>query len=535
MAKNTLYFDCFAHIGKRAGKDPLGPWKTDKLLTEMERCQIHGALVYHNLAAEMHPQLGNPLVSEACARHERLYPCWVGLPHHTGDFPEPGKLIALMEEHDVRALKLYPREFEFQVDDLTLEPLLEALEAAGILLIFDAGLPGHGNQHVTWEELRWIGEACPNLNILLHRVRWESTRQLTPLAEAFSNIHFEFSNYQGNRMIEYWIDKIGADQLLFGTEALEKSLGAARAYVDYAQISETDRQKIAGGNLARLLRVDLPAPYSRPAPTDAILERAWDGKPVEDMEIIDGHAHFLHEGHQAATRVFMNKADIGAVVERNKTLGVDITVASPWTGIWTDYEIGNQETAEGLAAFPENFIGYAVFDPNYVEDWDRELREVYGVKGMMGMKPYWPRMGIPYNDQRFQPWWEFGNEHHLFAKMHPSDNFVKEMHDLATRFPHVNFLLAHSGWSWQHARNHVALAREYPNCHCEITFTSVTNGTIEWMSEQVGSDRVIYGSDCPMRDPAPQFGWVVYADISEDDKRNILGRNMRRIIDAVQL
>ena len=154
---------------------------------------------------------------------------------------------------------------------------------------------------------------------------------------------------------------------------------------------------------------------------------------------------------------------------------------------------------------------------------------------MKGMKPYNPRQGLPYNDPLYRPWWEYGNEHHLFAKMHPSEDFINEMHDLATRYPNVNFLLAHSGWTWKHCRQHVALAKAYPNCFCEITFTSVTNGTIEWMVEQVGSERVLYGSDAPMRDPFPQFGWVVHADISEEDKRNIIGRNMEKIIAAVQL
>jgi hypothetical protein len=38
-----------------------------------------------------------------------------------------------------------------------------------------------------------------------------------------------------------------------------------------------------------------------------------------------------------------------------------------------------------------------------------------------------------------------------------------------------------------------------------------------------------------MRDPVPQFGWVAYADISEEDKRNIIGRNMRKIIDRCRI
>ncbi len=535
MALDTIYFDSYAAIGKRAGKDRLAPWKTDTLLQEMERCAIHGALIYAHVAAETHPDVGNPIVTELCRKHDRLHPCWVGLPHHTGEFPSPDKLVAQMEAAGVRALKLYPRVFQFPVDDLSLGPLLGTLEEAGILLIIDRGQEGHPNVQISWPELRWVAETYPRLNILLHGVRWEATRELTPLAQHCANIHFEFSSYQGNRMLEYWCRKIGAERLLFGTEALEKSLGAARAYVDYSELTTAQRDAIAGGNLARLLRVEPPAPYEAPRADDAILARALEGQPIDDMVVIDAHAHFTYRGSQGATRVFMNGADIEAVVERNARLGVDITCASPWTGIWTDYELGNADSIEALRLAPKAFIAYATFDPHYVEDWEKELRFCYEEHRMMGIKPYHPRQGLPYNHEAYRPWWEYGNAHHLFAKMHPSDHFVEEMHDLATRYPNVNFLLAHSGWSWKHCREHVELARQYPNCFCEITFTSVTNGTIEWMCEQVGSERVIYGSDTPMRDPAPQVGWVVYADISEDAKRNILGRNMERIIAEVRL
>jgi predicted TIM-barrel fold metal-dependent hydrolase len=41
-----------------------------------------------------------------------------------------------------------------------------------------------------------------------------------------------------------------------------KSPGAARAFIDYAEITPEDKNKIAGGNLARLFKVDLPAPVA---------------------------------------------------------------------------------------------------------------------------------------------------------------------------------------------------------------------------------------------------------------------------------
>jgi predicted TIM-barrel fold metal-dependent hydrolase len=50
-------------------------------------------------------------------------------------------------------------------------------------------------------------------------------------------------------------------------------------------------------------------------------------------------------------------------------------------------------------------------------------------------------------------------------------------------------------------------------------------------SVEVGSEKVIFGTDAPMRDPISQFGWVVYSRISEEGKRKILGLNMQRILD----
>ncbi len=67
-----------------------------------------------------------------------------------------------------------------------------------------------------------------------------------------------------------------------------------------------------------------------------------------------------------------------------------------------------------------------------------------------------------------------------------------------------------------------------------IVFSFKKSGK-EYIVRELCSKRVLYGSDAPMRDPFPQFGWVVYADISEADKRNILGKNMQGILEQVKL
>ena len=536
MTTNTTrFFDSFAAIGRRAGKDPEAPWTIEQLLEDMERCCVHGALVYAHQAKEVHPEVGNPLVLEVCRKHPRLYPCWVAMPHQSGEFPPPNALLPEMQRQGVRALKIFPRIYKHAVDHYTLGDLLAAMQEAGIPLLVDRGEYGPAVQ-IEWQEVAWICENYPRLPLLLHSVRWEATRMLIPLADRFPNLHFEFSNYQGNRMLEFWCRRIGHERLLFGTEALEKSMGAARAYLDYAELSAEQRRAIAGENLQRLLRLSaLPPDYAAYAPQDGIIQKALVGQPITDSIVIDAHAHMGQRGTRGAAMVFMNECDGKALVERNRRLGVQKTCISAWTAIWTDYTLGNEDTRQAMLEFPEEIVGYAALDPNYVKDWASELRYYYEECGFRGMKPYFPRMGVPYNDPRFDPWWEYGNAHHLFALMHPSDNFKQEMPDLARKNPNVNFVLAHSGWTWPVARHHVALAKEFSNCFLEITFTSVTNGTIEYMTRELGSERVLYGSDAPMRDPFPQFGWVAYANISEEDKRNILGRNMQRIFERVRL
>jgi len=98
------------------------------------------------------------------------------------------------------------------------------------------------------------------------------------------------------------------------------------------------------------------------------------------------------------------------------------------------------------------------------------------------------------------------------------------------RYPNFHCLIAHSGGSFAFADQVIEVARKAPNIYAELTLTPVTNGVIEYLAERIGADRVLYGTDIPMRDPRPQLGWVVFSRLSEADKRQVLGENFRRIL-----
>jgi predicted TIM-barrel fold metal-dependent hydrolase len=232
--------------------------------------------------------------------------------------------------------------------------------------------------------------------------------------------------------------------------------------------------------------------------------------------------------------MYQPHSDAPAMKERAKTMGISKVCISSWLGLRADYEEGNEIVHDAVLQFPKFYCGYATLQPQYVKDWQRELKKVYGKYGFKGIKPYNPMTGLAYNDRLWDPWYEYGNRMKAFALMHPSPNFAAEIDDLAARYPNIMFILAHSGGSYRDARIAIEAALKHPNIALEITLTSVTFRIIEFMVKHVGADRVLFGTDQPMRDPIPQFGWVTYSHCTPEEKTKILGLNMQKIIRRVR-
>jgi predicted TIM-barrel fold metal-dependent hydrolase len=531
------YLDCCASIGMHGPTDARIPWKKQALLDDMRHTGIHGALVYHWLAREYDPGYGNRSLLEEIAGEDRLFPCWVLLPHHAGEMPPGPEVVAEMQARGVRAAKMFPRRHHYRFDEAVCGALFAALEAAEMPLLLDVGLYGE-DQQVTYEEVDRCCTAHPGLPVVLQKARWESTRDVVALMQRHANTYIEFSSFQIHYGPEFMIEQVGADRLLLGTEWPFKSPGAARAFVDYAELTDAQRTQFAGGNLARLLHLDrLPDDY--PAQDQGpILEKAKQGRSLDHLPVIDPHTHVLHDGLMGAGYIAIPHGDAAHMIRRNRRLGIDRFCCSSWVGIWIDYRLGNELIHDLEQRYPADVIGYATIDPKKSDDVEADVHLCHDVYGFRGLKPYNPRVGLPYNSPRYDPWYRKGNALGGFVKLHQTaigDDYLDEVADISARYPNMNYLLAHSGWTWEVARSRVALARERPNVYLDLTFTSVLHGVVEYFAEEGLADKVLFCTDAPMRDAIPQLGWVVYSRLTEGDKAKILGGNALRVLEHAGL
>jgi predicted TIM-barrel fold metal-dependent hydrolase len=527
-----IYLDCSSSLGMHGTTDQRVPFRLSELLDDMTHTGIHGRLVWHWTAKEYDPAYGNAVLMDEIKNEPRLLPCWVLLPHLCNEMADGETLVRQMQGAKVRAAKMFPRRHNYLFNEGMCGQIFKALEAAEIPLLLDVGIYGE-DQQVTFDEIDWLCTAYPNLPVILQKARWESTRIVAHLLDKHPNTYIEFSTFQIHYGLEFFRDRIGIHRLLLGTEYPFKSSGAARSFIDYAELTEDERAQVAGKNLARLLKLDEMPPEYTEKDQGKILNTAKKGLPLDHIPVIDPHTHVLHDGLHGSGYITMPNGDAEHMIRRNKRMGIDRLCCSSWIGIWIDYTKGNELIHDLCTRFPEDFIGYAAIDPKKSDDFAADIHLCHDVYGFRGLKPYNPRVALAYNDPMYDLWYEKGNEIGGFVKLHQNaigDSFLSEIADIATRYPNMNYLLAHSGWTWGVARERAAFVKKFPNVYLDLTFTSVLHGVVEYFVDEGLEDRVLFTTDAPMRDPIPQFGWVVYAQISEEAKEKILGLNSLRIL-----
>jgi hypothetical protein len=528
------FFDCNALVGVRGERHLETPFTVERLLEDMRYYEIQAALITVAAAKEYYPTRGNELALEATSASPALHPCWVLLPHHAGEMPPPRELLRLMEHAGVRAARLYPKSHGYGTQALVIGELLTALAEAEVPLFVDR----------SEVEVTQVDELCrrhPGLPLVLCGVSWGEDRVLLPLLGAHGNLHLETSAFQGHRAYERVARQVGAERLLFGTDWPFRSPGAARMMTVYERLEPAERDLIAHGNLERLLGnafggsgLEAPPEPEARRESDPILDAVRAGRPLAEEFVFDAHAHLAHDGCMGVAGCALPYNDAEGLVGSMDRMGIDRAMVSSWGGIALGDREGNEVTLQAVQRFPDRLVAFGTLNPQYPELCQAEFDRVFASGRVRGFKPYPPYQHYPLDGERNRPLLAWSNERGAPVLCHAGLGghcvTPEQVDKLAPEYPRANFLFAHVGQSYSVAEKCVEVCRRHPNVYCEITYTAITYGLIEYLVREIGAERVLFGTDCVMRDPAPQLGWVAWARISLEDKRRILGGNMRRIL-----
>lgn len=113
------------------------------------------------------------------------------------------------------------------------------------------------------------------------------------------------------------------------------------------------------------------------------------------------------------------------------------------------------------------------------------------------------------------------------GKQSPGASTPSELAEVAAKFPEQKFICAHAGGEWQRG---IRAVQGSPNILVETSGFDASAGFIEMAVRELGPERIVFGSHLPSRSLGTELSKVIAADISEADKRLILGENFRNLI-----
>lgn len=257
-----------------------------------------------------------------------------------------------------------------------------------------------------------------------------------------------------------------------------------------------------------------------------MLEMAKQGLPLKDVLIIDEHCHM-----GASSWNYITDGSPEGVITAMDNLGIDIAVISHTAALAPDFEWGNDRIVEACNKYPDRFVGYCTINPLYPEDIRKELERCFGFECIKGIKlhPYTHERPMTYKN--YLPVYEFAAERKCCVLVHTYTlTDIDGMDRFAAEYPEADFIMAHAGGEIPQVEAAIDVINRHKNIYADIAVSESREGNVEWLVREVGSKKILFGTDMPFMDPRGTFARTAMAEISEEEKRDILGLNMQKIL-----
>lgn len=198
----------------------------------------------------------------------------------------------------------------------------------------------------------------------------------------------------------------------------------------------------------------------------------------------------------------------------------------------------NDVVASAVRDRPDRFPGgFGLVEPRHEEHAVSETLRVVDELGLLGIAVH-PTLEGYYLDTplRVEPIFEVLDDRRALCLMHCSPDPGSGESPAAVRavvgkYQNITTFLGHAFLSPEQLTEATAIVQEFAHVYFDVAYQSDPAMT-ERLVAAVGSERVVFGTDQPFYDPAAVHRSVLDARIADEDKRNILHDNVRRILDA---
>ncbi len=220
---------------------------------------------------------GNDTLAHAVARHPARF---IGFAHHNPFDPDAAaEMQRAVTELGLRGLKILAPALERRIDDKSLYPLWETVEALGVPVLIHFGMLGGGGG-ISWNErdnpgaLEPVCRGFPTIQFVVPHFGIQYVKELLFLCWACENVNVDTSgSNQWTRWMPYsltledlirkFYETVGPDRILFGSDSSWFPRGFSIRYLQdqiracrFMNLPDDALRKIFGDNAVRLFRLE---------------------------------------------------------------------------------------------------------------------------------------------------------------------------------------------------------------------------------------------------------------------------------------
>ncbi|HXY38760.1 MAG TPA: amidohydrolase family protein, partial [Vicinamibacteria bacterium] len=196
-----------------------------------------------------------------------------------------------------------------------------------------------------------------------------------------------------------------------------------------------------------------------------------------------------------------------------------------------DFVAGNREIARFVEKHKGRFLGACAVNPQYLDEALKEVEYCRRQLGFVWVGELCNYMGpYQYTIKEFELLVGEVVRLGMVLDVHTEHD---EIDYIVKKFPQATIVFPHFGdeREYDHIFKRIDLVAKHPNCYLDTSgYGHDRMGMLEYAVKTIGPDRVLFGSDFSINDPATVLARIHHAFLSEEQKAKVLARNLEALL-----
>lgn len=498
--------DCDSFFGFSAAGGP--DVSLQALLSAERRQGVSHAMAYSIKARSYDAREGNDDTLRAAQSNEALLPVASVDPRAGYKIEDE---IARVAKLGFLALRVFPELQGWQVDSAHFARIIAACDEHQMPLMLSTKIAGTASRAVA------MAKHTRNPMILLGS-GYGTQGETFSAAATRPNTLVSTGQFITPGVVEIAAEMVGINNLVLGANCPDSCIRPAVNMILGSELSDIDKSKVLSGNIQRVISgqlAKLGKTLAQNSDDSAYASQRLSGP------IIDVH------GHLGPWPFPMRNPDGACVRELASRWGIAKTILSHTKAIVNDFVEGNAELAREIEG-TDDLYGYVTINPSYSDKSMEEIDRYLNLPNFVGVKFHtgYARVSID-APSMFDLIARFADRRptmllHTWGRGEPT-----KVGKLAQRFPQMNFIMGHGGAdAWPEAND---VIKNTPNTYTEFCNSNAEPGKVRTTVDAVGKERVLFGTDAGLFDPAFCVGLYEEAGLTEDEQQAILRDNATRL------